>query len=61
MRLTKILKGHGRLTSNASHVKSHITPDYAILKQTHTSKGLIDPTKAAKLQLKMGFRYRQAT
>ena len=37
-----------------------MSSDSTILKHTCTSKGTTDPAKAAKLQLKMGFRYRQA-
>ena len=58
--LTKILKGHGWITSNVSNVKSLMSSYSTTLKQICTSKGHSDLTDAAKLQLKMDFHYRQA-
>ena len=58
--LTKMLNGHNWLTTNSSHTNSPISNDTVTLKYMHTSKVPRDTNNTAKLQLKMGFHYRQA-
>jgi len=58
--LKKILNGHQWLTPNASHVKTPMSTDQQTMNALYTSKGPEDPISITKLELDMGFRYRQA-
>jgi len=58
--LRKILNSHQWLTPNASRIKTPMSTDNKTLHLLHTSKGPEDPLSITKLQLHMGFRYRQA-
>lgn len=58
--LRKILTSHGWLASSSSHISAPMTADSATLQLHAASIGPADHTAACAMQMRMGFKYRQA-